>query len=146
MSRGIIPEQFLKGAGVPDEFITYIRSLANDLGQRSGYGAHLSALIRTRSGPFHLADSIGIAQLAEAASQGTIARYLHPADVALAQYPALTLDDERVVHVRHGNAFGGSDEVVSKLARVYDGDKKFLAIAEWDEVKRVWQPVKVFAT
>lgn len=123
---------------------TYIRSLAYDLGQRSGYGAHLSALVRTRSGPFHLVDSIEIAQLAEAASQGTIARYLHPADVALAQYPALTLDDETVVHVLHGNAFGGPGEVVTRLARVYDGDKRFLAIAEWDEAKRVWQPVKVF--
>jgi tRNA pseudouridine55 synthase len=42
---------------------TYIRSLAHDLGTALGTGAHLSALTRTRSGPFHLADCIDGAQL-----------------------------------------------------------------------------------
>src|SRR5581483_8212528 len=37
---------------------TYIRSLAYDLGEHFGCGAYLSALIRTRSGPFTLASSI----------------------------------------------------------------------------------------
>lgn len=37
---------------------TYIRSLAHDLGKLLNTGAHLSALTRTRSGPFHLADCL----------------------------------------------------------------------------------------
>lgn len=37
---------------------TYIRSIANDLGQRLGCGAHLTELIRTRSGNYHLEDSL----------------------------------------------------------------------------------------
>jgi tRNA pseudouridine55 synthase len=41
----------------------YVRSLAHDLGERLGVGAHLAALRRTRSGGFTLADAIGVASL-----------------------------------------------------------------------------------
>lgn len=37
---------------------TYVRSLAHDIGQALHCGAHLSSLIRVRSGPFHLIDAI----------------------------------------------------------------------------------------
>jgi len=127
---------------------TYIRSLAHDLGERSGYGAHLCALVRTRSGPFRLANSITLEQLAEAAAQGTIGENLYPADKALEQYPALVLDEETAARVRHGNAFSGYREArdagEQKLARVYDDIGRFLAIAEWDAERHMWQPVKVF--
>ncbi len=89
---------------------TYIRSLAHDLGERSGYGAHLCALVRTRSGPFRLADSITLEQLAEAAAQGSVGEYLYPADMAVEQYPTITLDEETAARVRHGNAFSGYGE------------------------------------
>ncbi len=36
----------------------YVRSLAHDLGERLGTGAHLAALRRTRSGDFTLADAV----------------------------------------------------------------------------------------
>lgn len=129
---------------------TYIRSLAHDLGERSGYGAHLCALVRTRSGPFRLSESITLEQLAEAAAQGTIEEYLYPAEIALEQYPTLTLDDETAERVRHGNAFAGYGEAAGmvareqRLARVHAGDGRFLAIARWDEEREMWQPVKVF--
>ncbi len=129
---------------------TYIRSLAHDLGERSGYGAHLRALVRTRSGPFRLADSITLEQLAEAAAHGTVGEYLYPADKAMERYPALTLDEETAARVRHGNAFSGYGEVTGvsvgeqRLARVYDDGGRFLAIAEWYDERGMWQPVKVF--
>jgi tRNA pseudouridine55 synthase len=47
---------------------TYIRSLAYDLGERLGPGAHLAALVRTRSGPFRLAQSVTLERLAAALS------------------------------------------------------------------------------
>lgn len=127
---------------------TYIRSLAHDLGERSGYGAHLSALVRTRSGPFHLAGSITLEQLEEAVARNDVREYLYPADAALEGYPGIRLDEETAARVRHGNAFGGDDDETSRggnrLARVYDSDGRFLAIAAWDGARKVWQPVKVF--
>ncbi|MCC9135141.1 tRNA pseudouridine(55) synthase TruB [Pontibacter silvestris] len=44
---------------------TYIRSLAHDLGQKLGYGAHLSSLIRTRIGEYKLEDALTIQDIQE---------------------------------------------------------------------------------
>jgi len=135
---------------------TYIRSLAYDLGEYLGCGAYLNALVRTRSGPFTLAESITLEQVADAVTGGTnvevaagIARFLHPPDIALRQYPALRLDDFTVERVLHGNAFKYEDQEdswqgqASSLARVYDAAGRFLAIAEWDGERDRWQPKKV---
>jgi tRNA pseudouridine55 synthase len=128
---------------------TYIRSLAYDLGEMLGCGAHLGGLVRTRSGPLLLADSITLEQLAEAAASGTVHAYLHSADMALQQYPALTLNAENAERVLHGNTFKfdvHEKEQMLTLARVYDDDGHFIAVAQWDAVQEVWQPEKVFAT
>ena len=125
---------------------TYIRSLAYDLGERTGYGAHLAGLVRTRSGPFMLAESITLEQLALAAEQGTVAEFILPADRALLQYPALYLDSDTAARVRHGNVFSSDQAGIqskSLLARVYDDSGRFLAIARWNEEQQVWQPKKV---
>jgi len=128
---------------------TYIRSLAYDLGEQLHCGAHLAALTRTRSGPFFLSESITLEQLATAASTGTIEEYLYPPDTALQDYPALTLDAATVERVLHGNAFHHDPPTPSispsNLARVYDTDNHFLAIAEWRLDQNLWQPIKVLA-
>ena len=127
---------------------TYIRSLAYDLGEQAGCGAYLDGLVRTRSGPFTLSESITLEQLAEAATQGTVEQFLYPADKAIEQYPALVLDEATSERVRHGNAFryeGQAGPVHEQnMARVYDDKGQFLAIAEWDEQRQAWQPDKVF--
>lgn len=121
---------------------TYIRSLAYDLGERLGCGAHLHALVRTRSGPFTLDDCITLEELAQGA------RYMHPADSALQEYPALVLSEDMAERVRHGSTFAFSlpGEVTknARLARVYDEERNFIAIAKWDETRSAWQPDKVF--
>ena len=127
---------------------TYIRSLAYDLGERLGYGAHLGGLIRTRSGPFTLTESITLEQLAEAENEGSTDKYLCSADRVLQHYPALHLDAPGVERVLHGNAFHYANDATmppAELARVYDQDGHFLAIAHWDAERAQWQPKKVFA-
>ncbi|MHB8596475.1 MAG: tRNA pseudouridine(55) synthase TruB [Ktedonobacteraceae bacterium] len=124
---------------------TYIRSLAYDLGEQLGCGAHLAGLIRTRSGPFSLFNSITLDQLAEAVENGNVEQYLHTADSVLKHYPALTLDAATTERVLHGNAFLYANEITTALARVYDVNGRFVAIAEWDAEREVWQPTKVFA-
>jgi len=125
---------------------TYVRSLAYDLGELLGCGAHLGALLRTRSGPFTLSESITLEELELAIEAGTVQEYVHPADLALHQYPALMLDDAAVERVLHGNAFKYDDphrHTYSDLARVYDAVGRFLAIAQWDAERGLWQPKKV---
>ena len=64
---------------------TYVRALARDLGAALGVGGHLTALRRTRVGPFDVADSVG--------PEGDLAgSLLAPADVARTLFPAMTMD------------------------------------------------------
>lgn len=123
---------------------TYIRSLAHDLGMQLGCYAYLDALVRTRSGPFTLSESITLEQLAGAIETNTVQHYLYPVDKALEQYPAITLDAETFEKVKHGNTFSSSREYTPGLARVYDSNGHFLAIAMWNEERKAWQPEKVF--
>jgi tRNA pseudouridine55 synthase len=128
---------------------TYIRSLAYDLGEQIGCGAHLSALMRTRSGPFELAESITLAQLAEAIEQGEdwTAR-VASIDSVLNAYPAIHLDAALSERVQHGNPFSydldSPSSPPTQLARIYDATGRFLAIGTWDATQHMWQPTKVF--
>ncbi len=125
---------------------TYIRSLAHDLGMQAGCYAYLASLVRTRSGPFTISESISLEQVAEAADSGTIQRYIFPIDKAIEQYPIMELDAETVERVKHGNTFSHEQANNSSLARVYDGSGTLIAIAEWDEEKQAWHPRKVFVS
>jgi tRNA pseudouridine55 synthase len=127
---------------------TYIRSLAYDLGEKLACGAHLAALIRVRSGPFTLSESITLEQLTDAVTTGTVAERLFPPDFALQPYPAIQLDAATTARVLHGNPFPynltPSPASPPTLARIYDPNNNFLAIAEWRPDQNLWQPKKVF--
>jgi tRNA pseudouridine55 synthase len=125
---------------------TCIRSLAHDLGTQVGCYAYLEALIRTRSGSFTLSDSITLEQFAGAVETNSIQDYAFPLDKALEKYPAIKLDVEIAERVKHGNTFNNPIADNSGLARVYDDNGAFLAIAEWKEEQQAWQPKKVFAS
>src|SRR3982750_4442401 len=73
---------------------TYLRTLAHDLGQRVGCGAHLRELKRVRVGPFALEDSVGLDTLMAEAKEGRerLDRYVHPVSRALAELGELQLD------------------------------------------------------
>jgi len=74
---------------------TYIRSLANDLGEVLGVGAVLSFLARTAVGNCLLPDAITAGEPAEAAQHGELTRWLRPADDALPHIPALAAPTTR---------------------------------------------------
>ncbi|MER3513426.1 MAG: tRNA pseudouridine(55) synthase TruB, partial [Chloroflexota bacterium] len=81
---------------------TYIRSLAHDLGQRLGCGAHLTALTRLASGEFRLEQAVTLDELSAAFAEGAWQRYLLPMDIALQGLPALHLDASQAARVRLG--------------------------------------------
>jgi tRNA pseudouridine55 synthase len=127
---------------------TYIRSLAYDLGEKLGCGAHLSRLVRTRSGPFQLAESITLEQLADALAQDQAQHYFFPPDMALPNTPQIHLDADTSARVLHGNAFRVTQQIAppeNSLARVYDASGHFIAIATWNANQQSWQPGKVFS-
>ena len=125
---------------------TYIRSLAHDLGIQIGCYAYLESLIRTRSGPFTLADSITLEQFSDAVETNTIQDYSFPFDKALEQYPAIKLDTETEERAKHGTTFNYAVANNAGIARVYNSNGAFIAIAEWNEEQQGWKPKKVFAS
>ena len=80
---------------------TYVRTLAEDLGKKLGVGAHLPELRRTRAGRFSIDDSITLEQLAEGATDGSVAVLISPND-ALAHLPSIEVDEEQAARTIHG--------------------------------------------
>ncbi|TFD08863.1 tRNA pseudouridine(55) synthase TruB [Cryobacterium sp. TMT1-2-2] len=75
---------------------TYIRALARDLGRSLGVGGHLTALRRTRIGPFRIEKAATLEQVDVAA------QLISPADAATRLLPRLTLTREQAVDLGHG--------------------------------------------
>ncbi|NMF89240.1 tRNA pseudouridine(55) synthase TruB [Aromatoleum petrolei] len=107
---------------------TYIRTLAIDLGRVLGCGAHLSALRRTRIGPF--AAGVGTVTLSEleAALADERERLLAPADALVSHFSVVTLSAEAAAGLLQGRAvaYVGNER---GLVRVY-GDGRFLGLGE----------------
>jgi tRNA pseudouridine55 synthase len=72
---------------------TYIRTLAQDIGAALGCGAHLAALRRTGAGALDVAAAVSIDRLA-ALDESARAALLQPADLLLADWPAVRLPDD----------------------------------------------------
>ena len=77
---------------------TYIRALARDLGAALGIGGHLTALRRTRVGPFAVADAVSLEALAE---QGA-SLLASPAEVAARLFPVFEVDAAQARDLGHG--------------------------------------------
>ena len=114
----------------------YIRSLAHDLGEVLGCGAHLKELVRTRDGPFAIDDALTIDEAIEALEEGY--DIIYPPDEVLQHMNAVILKD--------GRAFGEGRAIKASLpfrgkVRVYDGSGDFLGIGE--STGEILKPVKV---
>ncbi|MDY0269829.1 tRNA pseudouridine(55) synthase TruB [Trichloromonas sp.] len=77
---------------------TYIRTLAHDLGEDLGCGAHLTALRRTRSGSFDVRDAIRLEDYRERPEDLP----LRPLLESLAEFPRLSLDESAASRLRNG--------------------------------------------
>ncbi len=80
---------------------TYVRTLASDLGERLGCGAHLSGLRRTASGPFALEQAASVEDLEAAAGQGGCEKWLINPERALG-LPLVKLQAAQARRVSHG--------------------------------------------
>ena len=89
----------------------YVRSLARDLGDRLGCGAHLDALRRTRSGAFQVEAATSLDE-ADRLGPRLEPRLISLAD-ALPELPAVTLSEGGLARVKHDNP-GGQQLVVGQ--------------------------------
>jgi tRNA pseudouridine55 synthase len=81
---------------------TYVRVLAESVGEHLGTGAHLAALRRTRAGEFGLERAVPLEELPQLVEAGT--EFLLPLETALPRMPSVHLTAEESRRVRHGAA------------------------------------------
>src|SRR5512135_3683348 len=122
---------------------TYVRSLANDLGNALGCGAHLVGLRRTKSGRFTLRDAVPLRRLQDSFLAGDWYKFLIPAAEALADWPMVELDADQVELVRHGHRVP-IEPGQKGWARGVSQQGDLVALLEADEETSEWQPRKVF--
>jgi tRNA pseudouridine55 synthase len=108
---------------------TYIRSLAMDIGDALGCGAHLTALRRTRSGPFELGDAVSLEELQQMSVEQARERLLAP-DAALLDWPPVQLDAGQTEAMSQGRTVG-IDHSVCDGVRMYHGSR-FVGLGQID--------------
>ncbi len=144
---------------------TYIRSLAHDLGQLQGSGAHLAEITRTAVGEFTLDHAASLADLIEEAKAGTFDGRVIKLENMLPDLPRATVLPIIEKRVRHGAKFNlpiaqiqpghsvaaqgapaqlDSGEWQPSRLRVFNQQGHLIAIAE-PVVPRTYQPVVVLA-
>lgn len=143
---------------------TYIRSLAHDMGQKLGCGAHLSEITRTAVGEFSFEQAIDIEELAQASRDGRFESCLIALENLLPNYPRTNVLPVLEKKVRHGGKFnvfpsqiqagrvelppGATTQLdtggpQAQRLRVFSQQNKLIAIAE-ALVPRTYQPIVVF--
>ncbi len=106
----------------------YVRSVAHELGQLAGCGAHLTALRRTAAGPFTLDEATTREQLIEAANAGTVETLLRHPRMVLPQMPAVTADQASQTKLRNGMAANLPEFSDAPLVRIFSGQRDLIGI------------------
>ena len=105
----------------------YVRSVAHELGELAGCGAHLSALRRTQAGPFSLAQAITVEDLKTLSPVNIQARLPHPRTI-LSEMPCVTVDDHTAGRLRNGMQVNLPDFSQSPLVKIFTSPVDLLAI------------------
>jgi tRNA pseudouridine55 synthase len=124
---------------------TYIRSLAHDLGQRLGCGAHLAALRRTSSSGFDIEDATEPDTLVDAAAAGRLDGLMLAPDRAVEREAAAVLGEPAVRDLRDGRDLRLEARREPLLCRAYSLEGEFLAILR-TRGGGLWHPEKVLPT
>jgi tRNA pseudouridine55 synthase len=107
---------------------TYMRSVAHDLGNKLGCGAHLKTLRRTAVAEFGIGEAHTLEELMEAAQQGRVEELtIHPR-LLLPKMPSVTATDENTAMIRSGRAVNLPELSQSRLVKVFRGQRELIAI------------------
>ncbi len=137
---------------------TYIRSLAHDLGQNLGCGAHLSELTRTDVGNFNIRESHTVAEIKGLAEEGKTDEFLIPFESLLPEFPKIILNKKGSILAKNGSLVSPEniqEEILDesslsdippegeKIFRMFSLEGKFLALAKKVPEKNCFHPFLV---
>jgi tRNA pseudouridine55 synthase len=107
----------------------YVRSVAHELGEQAGCGAHLAALRRTQAGDFSLAQAITVDEL-KAMSLAEIEQRLPHPRTLLPEMPSVVVDEQTSGRIRNGMQVNVADFSSAPLLKIFSGPRDLLAIAQ----------------
>jgi tRNA pseudouridine55 synthase len=105
----------------------YVRSVAHELGQLAGCGAHLSMLRRTRAGAFSLDHALTVGTLKTLSAPEILARLPHPRTL-MPEIPSVTVDEQTAGKLRNGLQINVPDFSQSALVKIFTSPIDLLAI------------------
>lgn len=105
----------------------YVRSVAHELGQLAGCGAHLSALRRTQAGPFTLVQAITLDELKSTPREQIEARLPHPRTL-LPEMPSVVVDEGTAGRIRNGMQVNVPEFSAAAMVKVFSAPRDLLAI------------------
>lgn len=129
---------------------TYIRTLCSDLGKALGSDAIMTFLLRTRTGPFTIDNSITLDEIKEVAENGSIETVLYPVESGLANFSKIYVNSELSFKVKTGNGFFLNRSVKyekcsdSDIVLIFDNNDSFLAVGRIEGLNYI-KIDKVFA-
>ena len=106
----------------------YVRSVAQELGQMAGCGAHLSALRRVRAGAFTLEQAITVEELKQMPRDEIEARLPHPRTL-LPELPSAMVDEGTAGKLRNGMQVNVPEFSTAPVVKVFSGPRDLLCIA-----------------
>ena len=107
----------------------YVRSVAHELGQMAGCGAHLSSLRRTQAGAFGLERSIPLDELKRLSIVEIEARLPHPRTL-LPEMPSVMVDEQTAGKIRNGMQVNVPEFSDAGLVKVFSGPREMLCVAK----------------
>lgn len=107
----------------------YVRSVAHELGQLAGCGAHLASLRRTEAGPFTLEQALTLEELKALSPELLEARLPHPRAL-LPEMPSATVDEHTAGRLRNGMQVNVPEFSAAPLVKVFADSRELLAIAK----------------
>ena len=122
---------------------TYIRTLAEDIGQKLGCGGYLKALERVAVSGFNLAEAYSFSNLESMSAEERDARLL-PQDLAARDLLPIRLPNPALQRLCNGLVVETGEQDINGPVRLYDAENKFWGIGEIDEKGWV-TPVRLIA-
>ncbi len=130
---------------------TYIRTLCRDIGEKLGCGGLMESLIRTRVGPFDVAESMTLDAIEEKTKAGELESIITPIDALFLDCPKMTVRGEAERLAYHGNKLPvemtdlpAGQVKDDNMVRLYDSNGRFLALYQHDGTEDQYRVVKMF--
>ncbi|HWU65912.1 MAG TPA: tRNA pseudouridine(55) synthase TruB [Methylophilus sp.] len=115
---------------------TYIRTLGEDIGKALNVGAHLTALRRTATATYQIAQTVTIEALEQMAIEQKDALLL-PVDTAITALPKIELHEDAAYYFKQGNPVWVSGNIPAGELRIYSETGLFLGVGQQQRDGRI---------